>query len=225
MAKIGTVISRIRNVLKNVKEDPFMTDRFIYSLILKYGATLMYRDTKMNSFYKNNSLFKEIPCLELIEVDRVEACCAPVKTSCTFMRSKNKLPKILNLHDGPIIRAVTSIDYSEKLHMTTPSEYILKTKSTSFKYNTTKYYWIVDGYLFVANAMWEGVRIQAIFEESVSSFLCNISGRDECVMEQDRDLDIPEYLFTEIENMIRQELFPTILLPQDGPDDSQNAMR
>jgi len=41
MAAIGESISRVRNVLKAVKEDPFLTDRFIYSLIMKFIIHMM----------------------------------------------------------------------------------------------------------------------------------------------------------------------------------------
>ena len=88
MSTVGDAISRVRNVLKIVKEDPFITDRFLYSLIMKYGKTLIYRDSKLKNIFKNSSLFKELPCVELIEVDTVEACCIGIKTGCTIKRSK-----------------------------------------------------------------------------------------------------------------------------------------
>jgi len=44
MTTIGEAISRVRNTLKAVKEDPFLTDRNIYFLITKYGKTLIKRE-------------------------------------------------------------------------------------------------------------------------------------------------------------------------------------
>jgi len=44
MTTVGEAISRVRNVLKAVKEDPFMTDRFIYSIILKHSKALLKRE-------------------------------------------------------------------------------------------------------------------------------------------------------------------------------------
>ena len=70
MSTIGESISRVRNVLKTVKEDPFMTDRFIYSLIMKYAKTFIKRESMSGEIYKYRNLFKEIPCLDLIEVDK-----------------------------------------------------------------------------------------------------------------------------------------------------------
>mgnify|MGYP005999910829 FL=1 len=41
---VGEAISRVRNTLKAVKEDPFLTDRTIYYSIIKYGQSLMKRE-------------------------------------------------------------------------------------------------------------------------------------------------------------------------------------
>ena len=41
MTTIGEAISRVRNTLKAVKEDAFLTDRNIYFLLTKYGQTLL----------------------------------------------------------------------------------------------------------------------------------------------------------------------------------------
>src|SRR5574344_1871103 len=170
--KTGESISRIRNILKAVKEDPFLTDRLIYSLIMKYAKTLMQRDLKLVNLFKNSSLFKEDPCVVLIDVDRVEACCIDINTGCTFKRSKDKLPTITNLNNGPVIRAVSTLDYSVQVHKTEPSLYANMTKIPSFKYNKRKYYWFIDGYLYIPDVDWEGVRVQAMFEEIINKNLC-----------------------------------------------------
>lgn len=224
MVTIGESISRVRNVLKSVKEDPFLTDRFIYALVLKYSKTLIKRDSRLESLYKNESLFKELPCVELIDVDKVEACCMSIKTQCTFKRTKNKLPKIMDVDSGPIIRSVSSLDYSRKAHQTFPSVYSNMTKTSGFKYNKKAYYWFLDGYLYIPNVEWEAVRIQAIFDEDVSSSLCSYDPTD-CKYEQDRVLNVPEHLFSEIEQMVLKEVLTAGSIPSDGADDSQNVLR
>lgn len=224
MATIGDTIARVRNVLKSVKEDAFMTDRFIYSLVMKYARTLMERDSKLTNLFKNSTLFKQIPCIELIDVDRVEACCIGVETGCTFKRSKNPLPKITALRYGLMIRAVTTIDYSEQLYKTEPSVYANMTKTSGFKYNKNKYFWVIDNYLYIPEVEWEAVRLQAMFEDNLDPYLCHLDS-DICRAEQDRDISIPEHLFTEIENFVRQEILTAGQIPSDGADDSQNIMR
>lgn len=223
---IGESVSRVRNVLKSVKEDPFITDRFIYSIIIKYAKTLIKRDSKLENFFKNESLFKELPCVELIDVDKVDACCTSIKTKCFFKRSKDKLPKIQSITSGPIIKSVSTLDYSERAVRTQPQLYTNLTNTSGFKYNNKKYYWIVNDYLYIPNVEWEAIRIQAMFDEDINSEICSL-GEDanNCTPEQDRELAIPEHLFSEIEQMVLNEILTAGRVPSDGADDSQNVFR
>lgn len=221
---IGETTSRVRNLLKAVKEDPFLTDRFLYSLILKYGKMLLRRQENEGKIMRNDALFKAIPCVDLIEVDKVEACCIGIRTGCTFRRTKEKLPDFLEGTYGPIIRSVTSIDQSQRLQMTSPSTYANLTNSTYFKYNKKKYYWYLDGYIYIPNVEWDGIRIEALFDEDVEALNCSIDPED-CIQQQERTISIPDYLFAEIEQMVLQELIPSVQLPSDGADDNQNILR
>jgi hypothetical protein len=225
MTTVGDAISRVRNVLKAVKEDPFLTDRFLYSLIIKYGKLFLKREEdQQKSIKSNNALVETIPCIELIDVDKVEACCIGVRTGCTFKRSKDKLPKIMEGSNGPVIRSVTTLDQSQRLEETYPSTYANLTHSTNFKYLKAKYFWYADGYLFIPDVDWEAVRIEAIFDEDIKKFICSEDAQD-CVLEQDRKLAIPDHLFAEIEQMVLKEILTAGQIPSDGADDSQNVMR
>jgi len=221
---VGLSISRVRNVLKAVKEDPFMTDRFLYSLIMKYAKTLIKRESKMENIYKHKSLFRELPCVELIDVDKVEACCTGITTGCTIKRSKHKLPELLSIDSGPVIRSVSTLDYSQDALDTLPTLYTNMTKTSTFKYNKQNYYWFSEGYLFIPNVEWEAVRVDGVFDEDISGSLCNVDPT-ECTTEQDRELAIPEHLFSEIEQMVLKEVLTAGQIPSDGADDGQNIMR
>ena len=140
MTTIGDTISRVRNVVKGVKEDAFLTDRFIYSLVLKYGKMLIRRQDNENKIMRFQSLFEKLPCVELIEVDKVEACCGGIRSNCTIKRTKDKLPTILEGAYGPLFRTITSIDGSIQVYKTYPSTYTNMANSTSFKYNKNKYF-------------------------------------------------------------------------------------
>jgi hypothetical protein len=221
---IGDSTSRVRNVLKAVKEDPFLTDRFLYSLIMKYAKLLLRRQQNEGKIYTHTGLFEVLPCVELIDVDKVDACCTGVRTGCTFKRTKDKLPEFLEGTSGPIIRQITTIDQSKRLEQTFPSTYANLSKSTYFKYNKTKYFWYLEGHIYVPDVEWEAIRIEALFDESIDAFICGNDSAD-CVVEQERDINIPDYLFAEIEQMVLQELMPSLQIPADGADDAQNVMR
>lgn len=222
MNTIGDSVSRVRNTVKGVKEDAFITDRFIYSLILKYAKVLIRRQDNENKIMRFQSLFEVIPCVPLIEVDKIEACCSNIKTGCTFMRTKDKLPQILEGVYGPLFRSVTSIDGSTELRKTYPTTYLSMTRSTTFKYNTNKYYWYLDGYLYFPNIQWDSIRVEGLWEEDINYLKCD---GDVCTKRQDNQTHIPEYLFAEIEAMVLKDLGFTLQIPQDRGDDSQNQLR
>jgi hypothetical protein len=220
MTTIGEAISRVRNTLKAVKEDAFLTDRTIYFAIQKYAKTLIKREDNQFRLMKMSQIFQVLPYVELIDVDKVEAGCIGVYSECYFKRSKDKLPAILDGMFGPIIRTTSSIDGSIEMFRTDPGTWVSITKSTTFKYNKRPYFWYLNGYIYCPNIDWDAIRIEAIFENKVEN--CDT---DECSPRQDEVYNVPEYLFSEIEQFVVKELTMTLQVPSDGPDDSQNTLR
>jgi hypothetical protein len=103
---------------------------------------------------------------------------------------------------------------------TDPGTWVSITKSTTFKYNKRPYFWYLNGYIYCPNIDWDAIRIEAIFENNVPT--CTT---DECELIQNQPLNIPEYLFSEIEQFALKELTMIAQLPVDSADDSQNILR
>jgi hypothetical protein len=219
MTTIGDAISRVRNTLKAVKEDPFLTDRVIYSSLIKYGQTLLKREDNQFRLMKISSIFQVLPYIELIDVDKVEAGCIGVYSGCYFKRSKEKLPTILDGAMGPIIRTTSSIDGTIEMFRTDPGTWVSMTRTTTWRYNTRKYFWYLDGYIYCPNVDWDAIRMEAIFQGVTDP--CS----DQCDIAQNKPLSLPEYLFSEVEQFVVKELTMAISIPSDGPDDSQNTLR
>ncbi len=217
---VGEAISRVRNTLKAVKEDPFLTDRTIYFSIIKYGQSLMKREDNQLRLMKISNIFRTMPYVELIEVDKVDAACVGVYSGCYFKRTKEKLPDLLTGIQGPIFRTVSSVDGTIELFRTDPGTFVSMTKTTTFKYNKRQYFWYLDGHLYFPNLAWDAVKVEAIFENDVET--CD---SDKCLIKQDQSLNIPDYLFSEIEQYVIKELTMTMQVPTDGADDSQNTLR
>ena len=220
MTTIGDAVSRVRNTLKAVKEDPFLTDRAIYSALTKYGQTLLKREDNQFRLMKISSIFKVLSYVELIDVDRVEAGCVGVTSGCYFKRTKDKLPTIFDGAMGPILRTVSSIDGSIEMNRTDPGTWVSITRSTTFKYNKRPYFWYLNGYIYCPNVDWDAIRMEAIFQDQVET--CD---SDPCLIRQDDPLLFPEYLFSEIEQFVVKELTMAMQIPTDGADDSQNVLR
>lgn len=220
MNTIGQAVSRVRNVVKAVKTDAFLTDRFLWSLILKYGNLYMKQELEKGRFEAFNSLFKTLPCVDLIEVGTVEACCD--LEGCPIYRTKDKLPKIVTSLFGPLIRSVTSIDGSTILEKTQPATYQRLIKTSGAKYNKTKYYWIINDYLYFPNLLWPQVKVDALFEGSIAEFQCE----DKCALIQDQPTPIPDHLFALIEQGVLKDLGLSVQVPTDpATSDKQSQQK
>ena len=139
---------------------------------------------------------------------------------CYFKRSKEKLPTILDGMFGPLFRTVSSIDGTIEMFRTDPGTWVSITRSTTFKYNKRPYFWYLNGYVYCPNIDWDAIRIEAIFENKVET--CDT---DVCDPRQDEIYNVPEYLFSEIEQFVVKDLTMTLQVPSDGADDGQNTLR
>jgi hypothetical protein len=172
---------------------------------------------------KISSIFSTLTYVELMDVDKVEAGCVGITSGCYIKRTKEKLPKFFDGLNGPLIRTVSSLDTSVELFRTDPGTYSSMTKVTSFKYNTRKYFWYLNGYLYMPNVQWEAIKVEGVFEGNISGFTCDTS--EECRFRNDDQLPFPDYLFGEIEQYVLKELTMSISIPTNGSDDSQNSLR
>lgn len=223
MTTIGEAISRIRGQIKAESEDAFMTDRYIYSLIKKYAQLFMRRQDNANKLMKFNSVWQELKYVELIEVDKVEANCVGLSSGCIIKKSKHRLPTFMQGYWGPLIRTVSSIDGGIEVQPTQPGTYTSMSKTTTFKYNNTKYYWFLDGYIYLPNVKWDAVKLEGVFEEDISKWTCDTD--DDCVPRYLQNLYIPEFLFSEIEGQIFNTAINTIKIPTEDGDNKLNPNR
>lgn len=220
---IGEVIGRIRNQLKAVKQDPFLTDRYIYSLITKHAHWLMKREDSKNKLMKFSSVIQSLDNLELIEVDKVEACCTKASSDCKIKRTKDKIPSFMQGYYGPLIRSVSSLDGAEVLKSTNPITYVSISNTTSFKYNKTKYYWFLNNYLYFPNIEWDAVKVEGIFEEDITRYNCDLT--DDCTPRQQQRFNVPDYLHGEIESNVIKDFGLTLQVPPDTGLDKQHILR
>jgi hypothetical protein len=198
---------------------------------------LIRRKTKEGKLAQNDEIFQILPVVPLIEVSKIEAQCTSITTDCTIMRTRERLPEFLTDDDGPIIRNIYSLDTSEEVIRTSLQKWLSVAKSTYFKYNTKKYFWYRDGYLYFPNVKWSNVHVEALFVDEVSGYCiedsegCYTCGgsvvqeKMQCTLAQDTYIPYPKDLVAEIESMIKNDMAPRIQIPSDTQDNSQNQMR
>ena len=213
---IGQTVSRLRNSIKGVKADAFVTDRFLYSLVVKYGTALIKRQDTVKKMLRLGPQFRTIPCLELEETNRVEACCGGVKSDCLFKRTVLEIPDVLEGEYGPIFRSVTSVDGSVEIYPTTPSTYTSMTKTKGFKFNKNYYYWFINKRLYFPLLPWDGVMVEGIFGGDLTPYTCpEGSGQPLCTPRLDQVAPFPDFLFAEAERLALEDLKVMLQIPSD----------
>lgn len=226
MQTIGQVISRVRNLIKGVRHDAFLTDRFIFSVISKHAKWLMKREDRDNKLMAFPSIFKSLDYIEMIEIDRVEARCTGIKSGIKFMRTKHKLPLFMEGYFGPLIRVVSSLDGATELQpLSSGADFQKIAKSKNYKYNKTLYYWFLDGHLYAPNISWEAIRMEAVPELSITKFKCPDNCKDDCKTRQEEPFNVPEYLHAEMESNVLKDLGMMIQVPPDLIHDNQNILK
>ena len=218
---IGEAISRVRNQIKAVKQDANLTDRFLYSIVMKHARFFMHRQDNLNRIMKYNSVFQTISAYDLIDVDVAEAECHCINTGCKIKRTREKLPKMMQGYYGPLLRTVSSVDLSKQILPTFPLTFKQISKQSTFKYNNKKYYWFLNGYLYFPNIDWDAVRIEGVFEGDIGYLNCDDT--DDCMYIQDMNINIPEFLFSEIEQLVTRDLGVMIQIPNDKGQNAQSV--
>jgi len=218
---VGEAISRVRNQIKSVKQDANLTNRFLYSMIMKHARFFMHRQDNLNRIMKYNSVFQTLNHVELITIDKAEAQCYGVDTGCYFKRTKDKLPRMIEGYFGPLLRSVSSMDLSRQVIPTFPMTFQQISNQRTFKYNNKKYYWYLNGYLYFPNLEWDALRIEGVFEDDISAMNCDST--DDCLFIQDQKINVPEFLFSEIEQLVIRDLGIMIQIPSDPGQNATSA--
>lgn len=219
----GQTISRMRKLVKGVKTDALLTNRFLYSMALKFAKLYIKRADDQNKLGRYANIFEVLPGVELIEVSKIEAECVNISTCCTFRRTKDKLPPLLEGGFGSIIRSISSVDGSFEVRPTYAKTYVEMTNSSTFKYNKNKYYWLRNGYAYFPNLEWDVVDIEGMWEDNIDMYKCCADNC--CVNRLDEPTNVPDYIFAEIENNVQQSLMSMLQIPRDNMIDNQSLLR
>lgn len=213
---IGDIIARVKNPIKHSAQKAYLTDRSLYSIIKKYAALIMRRQDSLNRIMKFNGVFQPLDFFELEEIDKIEAQCHCIESGCTFRRTKHKVPAMMEGYWGPLIREITSIDGSTEIIPTYPRTFEKIVNQKTYKYNKNKYYWFLNGYLYFPNIDWDAIRIVGVWDEDISIYTCDT--KDNCISMQDRQFNVPEFMFAEIEQLVWKDLGIIVQIPDTAED-------
>ncbi len=205
------VISQVRESNEFMSFDHLVTDRYLLSLINKYGLTLFRRDFNKRKYSNTSNIPASINCFALEPVPIAE--CIGYVSDVNVAKSVYKLPAVEQSYYSYMMQ-VYDIEQSNEFLATTPKQYI-NILNRRFKPKDI-FYWIQDGYLYVSNPDIKKVRINAIFTDYVVNTgeidecgETNCDSCPDCFEPLDQTFKFPGHLVYEIIAMVNQELANT----------------
>jgi len=217
MATARELVSLVRSEHKLLSTDTLITDRTILSEIRQCTLHLVKRETNLRKLWTTDSIFKTIPCLEMIQVPISECC--DYADACTIARTKFKIPRIAEGNYQYVIQGVYSINTlggkGKKIKEISVNRYLNLLKLPVIK--KEEYFWISNDYLYVTNPMLEVVRLVAFFEEDIPNKImypdcgCGNDVTDEewCKNPLDKEFALPGYLEKQVLELTSQKLMST----------------
>lgn len=225
MATIGEVISRLKNTLKLVNEDAFVTDRYIYNVVRKYSESILLKYQTLN-IITNPELYSQL-YLELEDSTDLPEELGGLKDIIihgNLKKSIIKVPEIRSYMGKQLIQSVYSVDYFTQYQQLTLKELAIFKNSFYRKFIKPLFYYMKDGYLYLLDDV-EKVMISAAFKDDVSVYKGNEYGKKECPRIQDSKFSYPENILSEAESMALQEIAMryNIQLPPEKDDKQYNT--
>lgn len=223
---IGDMVSQVRNLFKANKQDAFLTDKEIYMTFKRHAALLMRRLDEKGKLTKFSSVFETLDMVELCEVDMVEAssCGWAPRSFRSMKKTKLPMPMFTEGVYGPMVNSVTSLDTSVAFKMIRNVDiYNMISRQPNFRYNDTKYCWYLNDHLYFIDIDTPAIRVEGIFEDDISAFKCCYE--DRCKRRQDQSLNVPDFLLTEIFELIKKDMMLQLQVPTDANKDGQSPFK
>lgn len=221
-------ISQVKDLFKEINADSRLTNKQVWSLILKHAKWIIRRDSNKLNLLGRNTSFKEVKCLPVVEAQAHECC--DIGYNCKVWRTKDKLPSLFEDSDGVIISKVTSVDGWTPIYLISPNEFRrMKNNPWRSKNKSKKIYaYYHNGYIFFPEKKLERINVEGLYSESVrNKSQCEEPCKD-CNTPCDRFLDepapIPDYLAAQIIDLVIRDLANTYSrIPEKANEINKNS--
>lgn len=180
------LVSRVRTMLKLQSSDELTSDRSIFQEILSTNIKLCVQQLSKRQSSNAPSLFTDLECIEMEKVP-LTSCCDYVG-DCQISKSKLQIPLIVDYLNTLAVGGVWTIDRKSSFIFTnSPNRYadFLKLELKSKK----KFYFILNGYLYVTDPELEKVSLSAFFAEPTDPILYSCKKPDKYCSPNPLDLE------------------------------------
>lgn len=189
-------VSRIANDLKSLSKDGRINRRHVLAIGQDKAKFFINQKLDELTLFREDGIISTIECFELENIPTKKCGIFEFKLCKSLMKSVEKLPEGFFGKNGSGIIEVSKIDGSKVFQPTNTRRYRDIT-NLKYKRDTSSYYIIQDGYLYLPDAEIEAVNVQMItlkkWEIEKASTCC--SKRDDCKSYWDYEFVCPDRFY------------------------------
>jgi len=154
-------VSRVSNNLKADTKDGHMSDRLVLNTGRVKAKFLMAQKLDEMTLFKEDGIISTVECFRLERVDYKACDIFEFRLCEDIMKSEHKLPDGIFGKNGSGIISIVSMDGDVKYNYITPNAFG-NLQKRKYKRDTSVYFTIKDGYLYLPNSTNELVEIRMI---------------------------------------------------------------
>jgi len=159
------IISQVKTIFSRGvwSDDDRLSGRYIIQVALRKRARILKQEQEKKKLQDRFSR-QRIHCIELIDADKHECECIPIKSTCKIRRTKDKVPSPIK----DFLSSVTSIDGGIVYSPTTFQNYDSYKRLSPLR-DRPKYY-IANEYVYIINDDdKEYISIEGVFEDPLEA--------------------------------------------------------
>jgi hypothetical protein len=208
----ATAVSRVLNSLNLLSKDMRISRRYILNTLRDKASFLIAQKLGERSLIKEDNIYTTINCFELERIESIKCDIIEFRRCKTIMKSKKKLPKLINSRIGNSLKEVTSVDDEIDFKATTPAQYRRDKERTFSDY---VYYYVKDGYLYILEEEILSVNLYLITLETDKASEVSSCSEEDCRSLWDYDFTVPDKLLESVFTDTIREISMKFQIPTD----------
>jgi hypothetical protein len=196
-------VSVVNNTLNSNNNDMFISPKFILSVGRDVLSDFLKKDSESRRITTLSEGWSELECLPMVEVPVTECSDLDIKLCTKLMRTKDKLPETFSGYYGNLIKQVASINFGQFYDFIRSPRLWKDIQNRPFKDNRIKYYFFINGYIYIPNSDVENIRVEALFKYKWEVDIVNTKNcptcKETCVKPLDYEFVSPDYLLNSVQ--------------------------
>lgn len=184
-------VSRIVNNIKALSKDDHISKRFILNIGRTKTRFLVSQKLDEMTMFKEEGVITSVPCVELEKVEAKLCGIFEFNLCRDVMKSKCKLPEGVFGKNGSGIVSVTNVEELEDYDYITPNRFA-DLRKRKYSRDTSRYYYIKDGYLYLPNSTNELVEVRMITLDKSKAAECSSCMECDCKSVWDYEFVCPD---------------------------------